>query len=381
MYLPSKPRYDILDGLRGIGALIVLAFHLFETYSPGVTQQVINHGYLAVDFFFLLSGYVIGYAYDDRWGSKMGLRDFALRRLIRLHPMVVMGGLVGVLFYYMGDAEVFHLVPQTMPWVVIGMFVLHALMIPVLPGMDIRGWGGTYPLNEATWSLMLEYLANVLYALVIRHLPRLVLAALVVCFGCLTVMQCFYIAPPGITLPADCAYTVIGGWGIWGAQLWIGIVRLLYPFFCGLLLARWGKKLHVPGGFWTCALLLILVLAVPRVGGSNPDNFWMNGLYEAVIILIAFPIIVLMGAGSSISGRSHAICRWLGEISYPLYITHYPLIYFQMSWASHHPDAPVAQHVFFALCIAVLAIAMAHASLRLYDIPVRQWLQKKLFRN
>lgn len=380
MYFESKPRYDILDGLRGIGALIVLAFHLFETYNTGdATTQPINHGYLAVDFFFLLSGYVIGYAYDDRWGSKMGLRDFALRRLIRLHPMVIMGGLVGVVLYYFGDADVFTLIPQTAPWVVLGMLVLHALMIPVLPSMDIRAWGGTYPLNEATWSLFLEYVANVLYALVIRHLPRLALMVLVACFACLTVMQCFYIAPPGITLPQETAYTVIGGWGIWGEQLWIGVVRLLYPFFCGLLLARWGRKLHIPGGFWSCALLLIVLLAVPRVGGSNPDNFWMNGLYESVIILLVFPVIVLMGAGSSISGRSESLCRWLGEISYPLYITHYPLIYVQMSWRSHHLDAPLSHHIFVALCIAVLALALAHATLRLYDLPVRDYLRKKLF--
>ena len=88
-YLASKPRYEILDGLRGVAALIVVAFHLFETYSGGQAFQILNHGYLAVDFFFVLSGFVIGYAYDDRW-NRMTIRDFFKRRLIRLHPMVVM---------------------------------------------------------------------------------------------------------------------------------------------------------------------------------------------------------------------------------------------------------------------------------------------------
>lgn len=67
IYLASKPRYEILDGLRGVAAVLVVAYHLFETYYHGGTSQPINHGYLAVDFFFVLSGFVIGYAYDDRW--------------------------------------------------------------------------------------------------------------------------------------------------------------------------------------------------------------------------------------------------------------------------------------------------------------------------
>ncbi len=92
--ISSKPRFEILDGLRGVAAMIVVAFHLFETYSPGSSEQIINHGYLAVDFFFVLSGFVIGYAYDDRWGS-MSTWNFFKRRLIRLQPMVILGTLIG----------------------------------------------------------------------------------------------------------------------------------------------------------------------------------------------------------------------------------------------------------------------------------------------
>ena len=59
VYLASKPRYEILDGLRGVAAVLVVLFHIFETYSKGPAYQIINHGYLAVDFFFVLSGFVI----------------------------------------------------------------------------------------------------------------------------------------------------------------------------------------------------------------------------------------------------------------------------------------------------------------------------------
>ena len=80
-YLASKPRYEILDGLRGVAAMIVVAYHLFETYSAGPVHQILNHGYLAVDFFFVLSGFVIGYAYDYIPGNILSLQSVRLQIL------------------------------------------------------------------------------------------------------------------------------------------------------------------------------------------------------------------------------------------------------------------------------------------------------------
>ena len=115
VYLASKPRYEILDGLRGVAAVLVVAYHLFETYYHGGPDQPINHGYLAIDFFFVLSGFVIGYAYDDRWG-KMSTWNFFKRRLVRLHPMVIFGTLLGALLFYFGDCPDFPLIKETSPW-------------------------------------------------------------------------------------------------------------------------------------------------------------------------------------------------------------------------------------------------------------------------
>ena len=100
-FADTKQHYAILDGLRGVAALTVVCFHLFEAFATSHLDQRINHGYLAVDFFFVLSGFVIGYAYDDRWG-RMTYRDFFKRRLIRLHPMVVMGMLIGAAAFSFG---------------------------------------------------------------------------------------------------------------------------------------------------------------------------------------------------------------------------------------------------------------------------------------
>lgn len=374
-YLPSKPRYEILDGLRGVASLIVVAFHLFETYSPGPKGQILNHGYLAVDFFFVLSGFVIGYAYDDRW-NRMTTWDFFKRRLVRLHPMVIMGTLIGVVFYYFGDSEGFPVLIQTPWWKVLLVMLLACLMIPVGTGLDIRGWGETNPLNGPNWSLTWEYVANILYALVIRRFSKLLLAVFVACSALLTLDLCLNLDVFGLLAVREyAAYTPIGGWSLTPDQVYIALTRLLYPFFVGLLISRINKLIRVGGGFYWCAVAVAALLVMPYLGSA--DCPWTDGAYNALCILVLFPLIVAMGAGSAIKGRrSIAICKLCGEISYPLYITHYPLIYMQMSWAARHPDAPLSQHIFVSVGIFALAIAVAYACLKLYDEPVREWLKK-----
>ena len=119
-------------------------------------------------------------------------------------------------------------------------------------------------------------------------------------------------------------------------------------------------------------MLLVVLLCIPCVGGEGSI---LNGIYNATTILILSPVIVLMGAGSSIKGkRSVKLCNFLGEISYPLYITHYPIMYVQMQWAWTHGDAPLYAHIVVAVGSVLLAIALAYACLKLYDLPVRQWL-------
>ena len=97
----TKPHYHLLDGLRGVAALLVVWYHVFEgfAFAGNTLIEHINHGYLAVDFFFILSGFVISYAYDDRWAKGFTMKQFFLRRLIRLHPMVIMGALIGTITF------------------------------------------------------------------------------------------------------------------------------------------------------------------------------------------------------------------------------------------------------------------------------------------
>lgn len=373
-YLASKPRYEILDGLRGVAAMIVVAFHLFETYSKGPVFQILNHGYLAVDFFFVLSGFVIGYAYDDRW-NKMTTWGFFKRRLVRLHPMVIMGTALGALLFYFSDCSGFPLISKT-SWQELIMIMLFTFtMLPATTKMDIRGWGETNPLNGPAWSLQWEYIANILYATIIRHFSKTMLAIFLIFAAFLTLnLTMNWDVLNVLQARSYAAYTVIGGWSLTPDQISIGASRLLYPFFAGLLLSRINKLIKVRAGFWWCSLLIAALLVMPRIGGT--DKMWMNGIYESTTIIVLFPLIVLMGAGSNVSGRSVTVCKFFGEISYPLYIIHYPLVYLQVAWMHNHPDAPLGAHIFVSISVFVMAIAVAYACLKLYDIPVRNWLKK-----
>lgn len=385
IYLASKPRYAILDGLRGVAALVVILFHGFETYIPFFGTQHINHGYLAVDFFFVLSGFVIGYAYDDRW-DRMSTWSFFKRRLIRLHPMVVAGTMFGACLFFFGESDYFSLIGGTEPWKFFLCIVLGLLMIPAGTGLDIRGWGETNSLNGPNWSLTFEYIGNILYAFVLRRLPTVVLGMLCVASAFFTMNLALGWDVFGFF--AQPKYDVIGGWSITPDQMYVGFSRLLYPFLCGLLISRLlpkfitkenpsGSPLGIRGGFWWASLLLVVLFAVPQIGGKSCVA---DGLYQVFAIVVMFPVIVLIGAGSKTTDkRSAKWCETLGNLSYPLYITHFPLMYMQMAWVSSHKDSPVWHHVVLNLGILLVAIGIAWAFLKLYDEPVRAWLKKKLY--
>lgn len=363
---PAKNHYVILDGLRGVASLMVVVFHLFEAYSGGSPhRQIINHGYLAVDFFFLLSGFVIAYAYDDRWAG-MGQWDFYKRRLVRLQPMIIMGGLIGAALVGFQHFSIFPKLEAVTVWQIVGVTLLGFLMIPMTPSTEIRGWGEIYPLNGPAWSLFYEYLANILYAVGVRKLSNRWLGV-IVALSALALVHLLVFGPRG---------DVIGGWALDANGIRIGLTRVLFPFFAGVLLMRLGKRIKVPNAFGVCSLLLIVALALPRFGG--PERLWVNGLYEAVCVIVLFPLIVAIGAGEkSVDGVSVRTARFFGDLSYPLYITHYPLIYIYTGWVVDK-KVPAAQGALVGAGVFVAAVAIAYACLKLYDEPARRWLAGKL---
>jgi len=362
----TKTHYEILDGLRGLAAIMVVMFHLFEAFAGGShIKQIMNHGYLAVDFFFLLSGYVIGYAYDDRWG-KMSIGSFFKRRLIRLHPMIIMGMIIGALAFYFQASDIFPIIETVPVWKMLLVMLIGFTLIPILPSMDIRGWQEMHPLDGPAWSLFFEYIANILYALFIRKFSNIALSILVFIAGCALIHL-------AVTSPNG---DLIGGWSVDSTQLRIGFTRLMYPFFAGLLISRIAKVRHINHAFLWCSILIIGVLSIPRIGGT--ENLWMNGLYDSLTIIFIFPLIVYLGACGEVNGKiTSGISKFLGNISYPLYIIHYPLIYIFTAWAVDN-KITLQYGWLIGLFVLVISIFISFICVKLYDIPLRAWLTRHL---
>jgi peptidoglycan/LPS O-acetylase OafA/YrhL len=240
-------------------------------------------------------------------------------------------------------------------------------ILPVPLSMDIRGWEEMHPLNSVGWSLFFEYIANILYAIGIRKLSKTAL-------GILVLIAAIALAHLAITSPAG---DVSGGWTLNAEHVRVGITRTMFPFFAGLLLSRIAKPTRIKHAFLWCSLLVALVLYMPRIGGA--EHLWMNGVYESVCIIIIFPLIVYLGASGVVHTQTeHRICKFLGDISYPLYLVHYPLVYFYVAWISNHKGVTIVQAWPYALMILIGAIILSYASLKWYDEPVRKWLRKRL---
>lgn len=363
-FADTKPHYNILDGLRGIAALTVVCFHLFEAFATSHLDQRINHGYLAVDFFFILSGFVVGYAYDDRW-KKMTVAEFLKRRFIRLHPMVVMGAVIGAVMFYFQGCSVWDVSTVSISMLLVAT-LLNALLIPATPGSEIRGLGEMYPLNGPSWSLFFEYIGNILYAFVIRKLPTRALSVLVLLAGC--GLAAFAIWGP---LGDICV-----GFAMDGVNMTGGSLRLLFAFSAGLLLSRVFKPIHIKGAFWICSLAVVALLSVPRIGGS--EHLWMNGLYDTVCAVVFFPLLLYLGASGKTTDKiTTRVCKFLGDISYPLYMVHYPFIYLYYAWVKNE-NLTFEQSLPGAAVLVAGSVILAYLCLKLYDEPVRRFLTKHL---
>ena len=377
MFLRSKQRYEILDGLRGVAALMVIIFHFFELYSFGnPSKQIINHGYLAVDFFYVLSGFVLGYAYDDRW-DKMSYWDFYKRRLIRLHPMVIAGSLLGVCYFFLGECINSPNIESVNPLYFFLTIIMSILMIPCPAQMDIRGWGETNSFNGPNWTLTYEYIVNILYSLIFRRLHTIIIGILTLASALLLVnLTCNFDIFNVMNERESNKYTVIGGWSLTSCELCVGFTRLFYPYFAGYLVYRLKLKIRIPYSFIICSIILITFLSMPRLEKEGYPIF--NGIYEAIVIILIFPLVIIIGAGDTTKNEILTkICKFIGELSYPIYITHYPIIYMNSAWTSFHMKDSLFNKIMISIGSFCIMVFNAYSLIELYDKPVRKWLANK----
>lgn len=368
-----KPRYELLDGLRGVAALLVVCYHIGECFATSARDQWLNHGYLAVDFFFVLSGFVIGYSYDSRWKKGLTPGGFLLRRLVRLQPMVIIGVVLGVIsFIFQGCEKWDHESVST--GAVVASFLLGLFMLPALPhtAPDVRGNNEMFPLNGPSWSLFFEYIGSIFYAF---FLHRLSTRALRVFVG---------VSAVGLALVAlgngSGDYHIGVGWTAEGHGFMMGLVRMTFSFSVGLLMSHGFTPLKTKGAFWICTSIIIVIMSAPYVGDVAEPSI-SNAVYDLVCTFFVFPFVVRLGASGKTTGsRSGRICEFLGAISYPVYIIHYPFMYLMYSWSWDHGYGidkvwPVA------VAVVVTSIVLAWLFLRYYDEPVRRRLNSLLFKK
>jgi len=312
-------------------------------------KNFIGHGFLAVDFFFCLSGFVIGYAYDDRIG-KMGVLEFFKSRLIRLHPLVISGSVLGLLAFlfdpFGGHPELYS------AGKIILAFLCSLLLIP-LPVIADRSFN-LFSFNAPAWSLFWEYVANIVYAFVLYKIGRRYLVLLTLLSS---VAICFVVFRSG---------NLVGGWS--GPTFWDGSARISYSFLAGLLIYRSNLIIKNNLGFIGVALLLFLAFI-------SPSSKW-NWLSEPLVVLFYFPLLIALGAGAMLKPGLKKVCLFLGKISYPLYMTHYAALWmFGNYYLSHKPGT--MQLALIIICGLILLVGASYLVMVIYDIPVRKYLIDK----
>ncbi|WP_263356102.1 acyltransferase family protein [Acidicapsa ligni] len=345
----TRRHFKALDGLRGVAALAVVTFHFMEMAIYNYSKLFIGHGFLAVDFFFCLSGFVIGYAYDDRVGT-MGLWAFFKARLIRLHPMVILGSMLGLIALLF---DPFAKDPLAYSASRIALMFLASIFLIPYPAMQERAFN-LFSLNAPSWSLFWEYVANIFYAVIVFRFSQRWLVFLTVC------------AAIALCVVGYQAGALSGGWS--GHTFWHGGVRVAYSFLAGLLVYRSKWIIRSKLGFSVLSVLLLLAFVMPYANGG-----WVR---EAVVVLFYFPLLIVLGAGATLTPFSEKLCTFAGNLSYPLYMTHYAVIWiFGNYYSTYKPDSA---HLALVVTSGVLGmVGFAYLVMVLYDIPVRKYLSLK----
>jgi peptidoglycan/LPS O-acetylase OafA/YrhL len=345
--LQTKQHFLTLDGLRGIAAISVVIFHFMEIAVPKYEESFIAHAYLAVDFFFCLSGFVIAYAYDEKL-SKIGIGSFIKLRLIRLHPLVIIGAVIGIIAFIFDPFDpLYQKYSDKNLW----MFIASCLMIPY-PLVRER-YFNLFHLNPPTWSLFWEYVANIVYALILVRINRKLLSVLVV------------MAAVALAFEAHRSGHLSVGWG--GDNIIGGAARVAFSFMAGLLIYRSNFIINSKIGFIGCALMLLATFLIPYNEKTNP-------IVDVAVVVLYYPLLIALAAGVKATGAYKKLCHFLGELSYPLYMVHYPFIWLFMSYVLLYKPAIDEMTVIMAVGTPLL-MALAYIVLKFIDEPLRKYLK------
>jgi len=341
-----KDRLYGLDAMRGIAAILVVAFHIGQ-WAPG-GEGFAPGGYLAVDFFFLLSGFVIAQAYGRRLAGGLSLRDFAVIRLVRLYPLLFLGLALGCIkpsMQILLHQEHAPAVLDLLVWI-----AANGLILPVPNTTFI------FPLNPPTWSLFLEILANLLFAAFLFRWRRQSLALVVVAAATILIFN-------GLS-----QHSLSGGWG-W-SNAYVGLARTGFSFLLGVILyrSRIGRsRAYSWPGFIVPCTILVAILTIH----IDPA---LRGWFDLASVILIFPLLVIIASSTEPPLLLRGFCALSGDISYPFYAIHYPLMLMYIVVVKRMEGHPTLFGVVFILLSAITAMVVS----RYYDGPLRKWISRRI---
>lgn len=340
-----------LDLLRGIAALAVLALHV---PWPADMRSPMPRGYLAVDLFFVLSGFVIAHAYQSRLGTPAQLRQFCIARLIRLYPLYGLATLLSaaamLAYAGLGGGRESGVTVGTTA----ASFATAIAFLPTPPRWSIEPIT-VFPLVFGAWSLFWELCVNLLYGVSSRVLRPWRLA-LLIALGALGIGL-------GVLIHASAALGPV--WpGAWG-----GGARALFSFFLGVAVFRLRRSYPAPP---VPALLLALLL----VAALTPETFG-GWAYDVACMIGLFPLLVWLGADSVMSPRVGAAGEFLGFLSYPIYVLQAPFLFALAPISTRLPDVVTMDGLLKPLIYVTVIIAGSWLIARYFDSPVRAWLHRR----
>ena len=336
----AAKKYQTLDGLRGIAALAVVFYHM-----PPPLHRVATHGYLAVDLFFLMSGFVVAAAYEQRLVEGWSVSKFLLVRLKRLWPLYALGVAVGVACF----AFIRILRPEA-HFAFPPMSLASAVILSLFFAPQLIAYGGpAFPFNSASWSLSVELVGNLAYGALVRFIHNRLLVVVI----CLGLCGLAIIALKSNSLDA----------GVTAGHVLPGYLRFLFSFPLGVLLFRWHSAGTLPA-LRAPAWLPLVVTTVALVGLTNA-----SALADVLVVAILFPVILCASLSENLPAGSAKLLAWAGALSYPLYILHPPLIQFVVVLMRGSVPSVV-----LALLLIALVAAAALAE-KYFDGPLQKWLQ------
>jgi peptidoglycan/LPS O-acetylase OafA/YrhL len=350
MAAAERRSYLTLDGMRAVGAFLVVTRHVPDFFGGFQAPE----SYLAVDLFYLVSGFVVAHAYGQRLAAGGFFKTFFKTRLIRLYPLYFVGIVLGI------AATVMTIVQHPHGWwtwpKLIEATITGFLLIPMLPGLQVNG----STMDGPIWTLVPELIANMVYAAAIRFMTLTVLVTIMAVCAAALVFAEFH------------AGTLDVGYGAYDG--WAALARVGYSFFAGVVMFRVlsDKMVVSEWASWGCLIVLALALGVTPNDNIAP---W----YELGVVFVGFPALLALAVRFepkfALTGRAFS---YLGLISYGVYIIHQPIGHLLRPTLERVIRAPRGWPALpYAFGFLVFLVAVAGLLDRFYDAPARKLLRAK----